>query len=97
MTNINITLTEAQIEELVQHVDIIDYVDYMPMIDWNELMSSTPATEIIESIDMNNFDPGDEYAVLDGAGYWMSSDSLEDILMPYLDVMLQDYLDSTLQ
>ena len=97
MTKINVTLNESQIEELVQHVDIIDYVDYLPMIDWNDLMSSTPATEIIESIDMNNFDPGDEYAVLDGSGYWMSSDSLEDILMPYLDDMLQDYLDGQLR
>ena len=94
---INVTLNETQIEELVQHVDIIDYVDYLPMIDWNDLMSSTPATEIIESIDMNNFDPGDEYAVLDGAGYWMSADSLAEILEPFLDDMLQDYLDNTLQ
>lgn len=97
MTNINVTLTEAQIEELVQHVDILDYVDYLPMIDWNDLMSSTPATEIIERIDMNNFDPGDEYAVMDSLGTWVSADSLAEILEPFLDDMLQDYLDSTLQ
>lgn len=97
MTNINVTLTESQIEELVHHVDITDYVDYLPMIDWNDLMSSTPATEIIESIDMNNFDPGDEYAVMDSLGTWVSADSLEEILEPFLDDMLQEYLDNTLQ
>ena len=97
MTKINVTLDESQIEELVQHVDITDYVDYLPMDEWNNLMTGESAIEIIESIDMNNFDPGDEYAVLDGAGYWMSSDSLEDILMPFLDDMLQDYLDGQLR
>lgn len=94
---INVTLNEAQIEELVQHVDILDYVDYMPMIDWNDRMSSTPATEIIESVDMHNFDTCDEYAVLDGLGTWVSADSLAEIFEPFLDDMLQDYLDSTLQ
>ena len=93
---INVTLNETQIEELVQHVDILDYVDYMPMIDWNEYMSSTPATEIIESIDMNNFDTYDEYAVLDGLGKWVSADSLAEILEPFLDDMLQDYLNNNL-
>lgn len=93
---INVTLNEAQIEELMQHVEILDYVDFMPMIDWNEYMSSTPATEIIESIDMNNFDTYDEYAVLDGLGKWVSADSLAEILEPFLDDMLQEYLDNTL-
>ena len=97
MININVTLDELQIEELVHHVDITDYVDYLPMIDWNDRMSSTPATEIIESVDMHNFDTCDEYAVMDCLGTWISADSLEEVLMPYLDVMLQDYLDSTLQ
>ena len=96
MMNINVTLTESQLEELVQNVEIVDYVDYMHMIDWNDYMSSTPATEVIDSIDMNNFDTCDEYAVLDGLGKWVSSDSLEEILEPFLPEMLQDYLDSNL-
>lgn len=96
MMEINVTLTESQIEELVQNVEITDYVDYMHMIDWNDYMSSTPATEIIDSIDMNNFDTCDEYAVLDGLGKWVSSDSLEEILEPFIDEMLQDYIDSNL-
>lgn len=96
MMDINVTLTESQIEELVQNVEITDYVDYMHMIDWDDYMSSTPATEIIDSIDMNNFDTSDEYAVLDGLGKWVSSDDLQEILEPFLDEMLQDYLDSNL-
>ena len=96
MTKINVTLDESQIEELVQHVDITDYVDYMHMIDWNDRMSSLPATEIIDSVDMHNFDTCDEYAVLDCLGTWVSADSLQEILEPYLGDMLQDYLDSTL-
>lgn len=94
---INVTLNEAQIEELMEYVEIVDYVDFMPMIDWNDRMSSTPATEIIESVDMHNFDTCDEYAVMDGLGTWVSADSLAEILEPFLDDMLQDYLDSTLQ
>ena len=97
MTNINVTLNESQIEELVEHVDIYDYVEFMTMDEWNDYQSGTPATEIIESIDMNNFDPGDEYAVMDGLGYWVSADSLEEILEPFLDDILQEYLDTTLQ
>lgn len=93
---INVTLNETQIEELMQHVEIVDYVDFMPMIDWNDRMSSMPATEIIESVDMHNFDTCDEYAVMDGLGTWVSADSLAEILEPFLDDMLQDYLDCTL-
>src|SRR5699024_3496373 len=97
MTNINITLNESQIEELVEHVDINDYVEFMTMDEWNDYQSGTPATEIIESIDMSNFDTCDTYAVLDGLGTWVSADSLAEILEPFLDDMLQEYLDNTLQ
>ena len=96
MTNINVTLNESQIEELVEHVEINDYVEFMTMDEWNDYQSGTPATEILESIDMYNFYPGDEYAVMDSLGTWVSADSLEEILMPYLDDMLQDYLDNNL-
>lgn len=97
MTNINVTLNESQIEELVEHVDINDYVEFMTMDEWNDLMTGESAIEIIESIDISDFDTGDEYAVLDGSGYWNSSDDLEEILEPFLDDMLQEYLDNTLQ
>ena len=97
MTNINVTLNETQIEELIQNVEITDYIDFMTMDEWNDLMTGETAIEIIESIDMNNFDTGDEYAVLDGSGYWNSSDDLEEILEPYLDDMLQEYLDGKLR
>ena len=96
MTNINVTLNESQIEELVEHVEINDYVEFMTMDEWNDYQSGTPATEILESIDMNNFYPGDEYAVMDSLGTWVSTDSLVEILEPYLDEMLQDYLDNNL-
>ena len=96
MTNINVTLNESQIEELVEHVEINDYVEFMTMDEWNDYQSGTPATEILESIDMYNFYPGDEYAVMDSLGTWVSADSLEEILEPYLDEMLQDYLDNNL-
>lgn len=96
MMEIIVTLTESQLEELVQNVEIVDYVDYMHMIDWNDYMNSMQATEIIDSIDMNNFDTSDEYAVLDGLGKWVSSDSLEEILEPFLPEMLQDYINSNL-
>lgn len=96
MMNINVTLNESQLEELVQNVDINDYVEYLHMDEWNDYQSGTPATEIIESIDMNNFDTGDEYAVMDSLGTWVSADSLEEILEPYLDEILQDYIDSNL-
>ena len=96
MTNINVTLNESQIEELVEHVEINDYIEFMTMDEWNDYQSGTPATEILESIDMNNFYPGDEYAVMDSLGTWVSSDSLVEILEPYLDDMLQDYLDNNL-
>ena len=94
---INVTLNETQIEELIQNVETYDYAEFLPMTDWNDLMSGTPATEVIESIDMNNFDTYDEYAVLDGLGKWVSADSLAEIFEPFLDDMLQDYLDNTLQ
>src|SRR5699024_5391587 len=97
MTNINVTLNESQIEELVEHVDINDYVEFMTMDEWNDYQSGTPATEILESIDISDFDTGDTYAVLSGSGYWNSSDDLEEILEPFLDDMLQEYLDNTLQ
>ena len=96
MTNINVTLNESQIEELVEHVEINDYIEFMTMDEWNDYQSGTPATEILESIDMNNFYPGDEYAVMDSLGTWVSTDSLVEILEPYLDEMLQDYLDNNL-
>lgn len=89
-------LTDSQIMELAQNVEITDYVEYMHMIDWNEYMNSSQATEIIDSIDPDHFDTSDEYAVLDGHGRWVSSDSLNEILEPFLDDMLQDYLDSNL-
>lgn len=96
MMNIRVTLDETHIEELVQHVNINDHVEYLHMDEWNDYMSSTPATEIIGSIDMNNFDPNDEYAVMDGLGTWISANSLAEILKPFLDDMLQEYLDNTL-
>lgn len=95
--SINVSLNETQIEELIQNVETYDYAEFLPMYDWNELMCGTPATEIIESIDMNNFDTCDEYAVLDGLGKWVSADSLAEIFEPFLDDMLQEYLDNTLQ
>lgn len=97
MTTLHVELTEDQIMELAQIVDIGDYVDFIPMIDWNGYMAGTPATEIIDSIDMNNFDTCDEYAVKDGLGQWVSSDSLGELLSPFLDEMLQDYLDNNLR
>src|SRR5699024_11120387 len=97
MTNINVTLNESQLEELIQNVDITDYIDFMTMDEWNDLATGESAIEIIESIDISNFDTYDEYAVLSGSGYWNSSDDLEEILEPFLDDMLQEYLDNTLQ
>src|SRR5699024_3012315 len=97
MTTLLVYLNESQIEELVEHVDINDYVEFMTMDEWNDYQSDTPATEIIESIDMSNFDTYDEYAVLDELGKWVSADSLAEILEPFLDDMLQEYLDNTLQ
>ena len=97
MTNINVTLNELQIEELIHNVDIYNYVEYLTMDDWNDHMEGIPATEIIDRIDMNNFDTCDEYAVLDGLNKWVTADSLVDIFEPYLDEMLQEYLDNTLQ
>lgn len=97
MLEINITLTETQIEELIQNVDIYDYAEFLPMMDWNDHMNGVPATEVIDRIDMNNFDTCDEYAVLDGLSKWVSADSLADIFAPYIDEMLQDYLDGKLR
>lgn len=96
MTTLHVELTEEQIEELIQNVETMNYVEYIHMIDWNDYMAGTPATEIIDSIDMLQFDTSDEYAVLDGHGRWVSSDSLEDIFSPFLDEMLQEYLDNNL-
>src|SRR5699024_9854933 len=97
MTTLSVYLNESQIMELVEHVEINDYVEFMTMDEWNDLMTGESAIEIIESIDMDNFDTGDEYAVLAGSGYWNSSDDLEVILEPFLGDMLQEYLDNTLQ
>ena len=94
---LHVELNESQIEELVQNVEITDYIDFMTMDEWNDYMDGMQATEIIESIDMNNFDTCDAYAVLDGSGYWNSSDDLEEILEPYLADMLQEYLDGKLR
>src|SRR5699024_1723657 len=96
MTNINVTLNESQLEELIQNVDITDYIDFMTMDEWNDLATGESAIEIIESIDISNFDTYDEYAVLDELGKWVSADSLAEILDPFLDDMLQEYLDNTL-
>ena len=99
MIEANVNLNEAQIEELIQNVNIFDYVDYQPMEDWDDYMNTSGATaiEIIDSIDKEHFDTSDKFAVIDGTGYWVSTNSLEEILEPFIDDMLQDYLDSTLQ
>lgn len=89
-------LNESQIEELMYNVDVSDCVEFKTMDEWNHYMDGMTATDIIDSIDINNFDTGDEYAVMDGLGQWYSSDSLMDILEPYLDEMLQEYIDNTL-
>src|SRR5699024_10144126 len=90
MTTLLVYLNESQIEELVEHVDINDYVEFMTMDEWNDYQSGTTATEIIESIDMSNFDTCDTYAELDVLGSWVSADSLAEILEPFLDDMLQE-------
>src|SRR5699024_9457738 len=97
MTTPLVYLNESQIEELVELVDINYYVEFMTMDEWNAFHSDTPATEILESIDISDFDTYDEYAVLDELGKWVSADSLAEILNPFLDDMLQEYLDNTLQ
>ena len=96
MVEINVNLTALQLEELIQNVIITEYVEYLHMPDWNDSMTGESALEIIDSIDADQFDTSDRYAVVDGRGLWVSSDSLEEILEPYLDEMLQEYIDNNL-
>ena len=95
---ITVTLNDGQIMELLQNVNSLDYVDFMYMEDWAEQMdvSGTSALEILNSVNFDNFDTNDKYVVSEGLGQWISSDSLHEILEPYLDEMLQDYLDNNL-
>lgn len=92
----SVQLDDSQIEELILNVDISDHVQFMTMDEWNDYMDGMKATEIINSIDMNHFDTCDSYAVMDGHGSWVSSDDLQEILEPYLDEMLQEFIDNTL-
>src|SRR5699024_10093044 len=46
---INVTLDEYQIEELVENVEINNYIEFMTMDEWNDLMTGESAIEIIES------------------------------------------------
>lgn len=96
MALFTVNLTKTQIEELVQNVEPDDYVEYVLMADFNDYMAGIPALDILADVDHDNFDQFDEYAVKDGHGFWVSADSLAEIFEPYLDEMLQDYLDNTL-
>src|SRR5699024_12667545 len=68
ISTLSVYLNESQIEELAEHVEINDYVEFMTMDEWNDYQSGTPATEILESIDISDFDTGDTYAVMDSLG-----------------------------
>lgn|SRR5699024_2204779 len=95
---ITVTLNDGQIMELLQNVNSLDYVDFMSMEDWEEHMnlSGMSALEILDSVDFDSFYTSDKYVVSEGLGKWISSDSLQEILEPYLDDMLQDYIDNNL-
>ena len=95
---ITVTLNDGQIMELLQNVNSLDYVDFMFMEDWVEQMdvSGMSALEILNSVNFDSFDTSDKYVLSEGLDKWISSDSLQEILEPYLDDMLQDYLDSNL-
>ena len=95
---ITVTLNDGQIRELLQNVNRLDYVDFMYMGDWVEHMdvSGMSALEILNSVNFDSFDTNDKYVVSEGLGKWISSNSLHEILEPYLDEMLQDYLDNNL-
>ena len=95
---ITVTLNDGQIMELLQNVNSLDYVDFMFMEDWDEQMnvSGLSALEILNSVNFDSFDTSDKYVVSDGLDKWISSDSLHEILEPYLDDMLQDYIDNNL-
>ena len=98
MVEINVNLTALQLEELIQNVNIFDYVEYQPMEDWDDYMDMSGATaiEIIDSIDKEHFNTSDRYAVVDGRGLWVSSDSLVEILEPFLEEIMQEYIDYNL-
>ena len=95
---ITVTLNEEQIMSLLQNVNSLDYVDFMFMEDWDEQMnvSGMSALEILGSVEFDSFDTSDKYVLSDGLDKWISSDSLHEILEPYLDDMLQDYIDNNL-
>ena len=95
---ITVTLNDGQIMELLQNVNSLDYVDFMYMEDWAEQMdvSGMSALEILNSVNFESFDTNDKYVISEGLGQWISSNSLHEILEPYLDEMLQDYLDNNL-
>lgn len=93
---INVTLNESQIAELIHNVDVNDYEEFLTMDEWNDYMQDLQPTEIIDSTGGNYFNTSDEYAVMDGSGHWYSSSSLEEIFEPHLEEMLQDYIDSNL-
>ena len=98
MMEINVTLNESQLEKLVHNVDIDDYVEFMFMEDWDEQMnvSGMSALEILDSVEFDSFDTRDKYVISEGLGKWISSNSLHEILEPYLDDMLQDHIDNNL-
>lgn len=96
MVEINVNLTALQLEELIQNVIISEYVEYLHMSDWDDSMTGESALEIIDSIDANQFDTSDRYAVVDGRGLWVSSDSLVEILEPFLEEIMQEYIDDNL-
>ena len=83
---------------LLQNVNSLDYVDFMFMEDWDEQMnvSGMSALEILGSVEFDSFNTSDKYVLSYGLDKWISSDSLHDILEPYLDDMLQDYIDNNL-
>lgn len=92
----SVQLDDSQIEELLHHVDVSDYVTFFTMDEWDDFMDGIQATEIIDSTGGNYFNTADVYAVEDSIGNWYSTDSLEEILEPYLDEMLQEFIDNTL-
>ena len=95
---ITVTLNDGQIMELLQNVNSLDYVDFMYMEDWAEQMdvSGMSALGILNSVNFDSFDTNDKYVISEVLGQWSSSNSLHEILEPYLDEMLQDYLDNNL-